>query len=108
MLPDLFGYWLTGQLATEQTIASTSQLLDVATRTWAVDVIDKLGIPRRLFDFEVVPAGTRGGSAARPSRGSTVDGRRARHRLGRRRGAGRGADVRLHLRRVRGRWSGWS
>ena len=24
MLPDLFGYWLTGRLATEQTIASTS------------------------------------------------------------------------------------
>jgi rhamnulokinase len=57
MLPDLFGYWLTGNLATEQTIASTSQLLDVATRRWAVDVIEKLGIPRRLFDFEVVPAG---------------------------------------------------
>jgi rhamnulokinase len=61
MLPDLFGYWLTGHLATEQTIASTSQLLDVATRTWALDVIDKLGIPRRLFDSDVVPTGTRVG-----------------------------------------------
>jgi rhamnulokinase len=61
MLPDLFGYWLTGELATEQTIASTSQLLDVTTRTWAFDVIDTLGIPRRLFDSDVVPAGTRVG-----------------------------------------------
>jgi len=59
MLPDLFGYWLTGHLATEQTIASTSQLLDVTTRTWAIDVIEKLGIPRRLFGSDVVPAGTR-------------------------------------------------
>ncbi|GIJ54293.1 rhamnulokinase [Virgisporangium aurantiacum] len=62
MLPDLFGFWLTGHLATEQTIASTSQLLNVATRTWAIDVIDKLGIPRRLFDFDVVPAGVRVGT----------------------------------------------
>lgn len=62
MLPDLFGYWLTGQLAAEQTIASTSQLLDVSTRGWAIAVIDKLGIPRRLFDHEVVSAGTRVGS----------------------------------------------
>jgi rhamnulokinase len=58
MLPDLFGYWLTGELATEQTIASTSQLLDVTTRTWATGVIDRLGIPRRLFAGGVVPAGT--------------------------------------------------
>ncbi len=58
LLPDLFGYWLTGQLMTEQTIASTSQLLDVGTRTWATSVIDKLGIPQRLFDFDVVPPGT--------------------------------------------------
>lgn len=58
MLPDLFGYWLTGNLATEQTIASTSQLLDVSSRTWATGVIDRLGIPRRLFAGGVVPAGT--------------------------------------------------
>ena len=44
--PDLFGYWLTGRLATEQTIASTSQLLDVNTRSWATGVIEKLGIRR--------------------------------------------------------------
>ncbi|MDG6110101.1 rhamnulokinase [Dactylosporangium aurantiacum] len=61
MLPDLFGYWLTGDLATEQTIASTSQLLDVTSRTWATGVIDRLGIPRRLFAGGVVPAGTKVG-----------------------------------------------
>ena len=32
MLPDLFGYWLTGTLVTEQTIASTGQLFDVRQR----------------------------------------------------------------------------
>jgi rhamnulokinase len=62
MLPDLFGYWLTGRLVTEQTIASTSQLLDVVTRRWATGVIQALGIPGRLFDADVVPPGTRIGS----------------------------------------------
>ncbi|MDI6100780.1 rhamnulokinase family protein [Actinoplanes sp. NEAU-A12] len=62
MLPDLFGYWLSGRLATEQTIASTSQLLDVVTRRWATGVIDALGIPGRLFDADVVAPGTRVGS----------------------------------------------
>ena len=58
MLPDLFGYWLTGHLVTEQTIASTSQLLDVTTRRWATGVMDRLGIPTRLFAGEVVAPGT--------------------------------------------------
>ena len=31
LLPDLFGYWLTGEHATDQTIASTSQMLDAAS-----------------------------------------------------------------------------
>ncbi|MEV6491174.1 FGGY family carbohydrate kinase, partial [Actinoplanes sp. NPDC051633] len=62
MLPDLFGYWLSGRVATEQTIASTSQLLDVSTRRWATGVIEALGIPGRLFAADVVAPGTRVGS----------------------------------------------
>jgi len=62
MLPDLFGFWLSGELATEQTIASTSQLLDVVTRRWATGVIEALGIPGRLFDAGVVAPGTRVGA----------------------------------------------
>jgi rhamnulokinase len=62
MLPDLFGFWLSGGLVTEQTIASTSQLLDVGTRRWATGVIEALGIPGRLFGAEVVAPGTRVGS----------------------------------------------
>jgi rhamnulokinase len=59
MLPDLFGYWLSGRLVTEQTIASTSQLFDVVTRKWATGVIEALGIPARLFGTGVAPPGTR-------------------------------------------------
>lgn len=58
LLPSLFGYWLTGEHATDQTIASTSQLLDVSTRTWSFDIIEKLGVPARLFKNDVVLPGT--------------------------------------------------
>lgn len=55
--PDLLGYWLTGRMAVERTIASTSQLLDPRTGQWAWDVIDALGLPRRIFG-EIVAPGT--------------------------------------------------
>jgi rhamnulokinase len=62
MLPDLFGYWLSGRLVTEETIASTSQLLDIVTRRWATGVVEALGIPGRLFGTGVVSPGTRVGA----------------------------------------------
>lgn len=49
MIPDLFGYWLTGQTGTEVTNASTTQLLDVRSRTWAAGLAARLGIPSRLL-----------------------------------------------------------
>lgn len=48
-IPDLLNFWLTGELAVERTIASTSQLLDPRRGDWAWPVIDALGLPRRLF-----------------------------------------------------------
>jgi len=48
-ISDLLAYWLTGKKATERTIASTSQLYSPATKDWAWEVIDGLGIPRRIF-----------------------------------------------------------
>lgn len=56
-IPDLLGYWLSGRQAVERTIASTSQLVDPATGEWAWEVIDALGLPRRIFG-EIVPPGT--------------------------------------------------
>lgn len=49
LIPDLISYWLTGQIGAEATNASTTQLYDVSTRTWAVDLMERLGIPPRLF-----------------------------------------------------------
>jgi rhamnulokinase len=49
LIPDLLGYWLTGAAGAEITNASTTQLLDVRARTWATAVIDRVGIPQRIF-----------------------------------------------------------
>ncbi len=57
MMPDLFTYWLSGCLANELTIASTSQCFDPAARTWAVDLLGRLGLPTAIFG-EIVPPGT--------------------------------------------------
>ena len=51
MIPDLFGYWLTGNAdaGVEETNASTTGLYDVTGRSWARDLIDLLGFPGRIF-----------------------------------------------------------
>ena len=56
-VPDLLAYWLTGRKAVERTVASTSQLLDPRTGDWAWEVIDALGLPRKIFG-EIVAPGT--------------------------------------------------
>jgi rhamnulokinase len=49
MIPDLLSYWLTGEIGAEATNASTTQLYDVHTRSWSTDLMQRLGIPSRLF-----------------------------------------------------------
>ncbi|MFI7483359.1 rhamnulokinase family protein [Kocuria sp. M1R5S2] len=56
LIPDLIGYWLTGQQVTEATNASTTGLLDVRARQWDAELMDRLGVPRTLF-APVVPPG---------------------------------------------------
>jgi rhamnulokinase len=48
-LPDLLTYWLSGVMATEYTIASTSQMLDARTRRWSPEVFGALGVEMGLF-----------------------------------------------------------
>ena len=61
MLPDLLGFWLTGEEVAERTNASTTGLLDIATGAWNATLIDKMGFPRSLFPPLVDP-GSRIGS----------------------------------------------
>ncbi|MEU6787123.1 rhamnulokinase family protein [Nonomuraea angiospora] len=49
LIPDLIGYWLTGEVGAEVTNASTTGLLDVRTRSWAFPLIEQLGLPAGLF-----------------------------------------------------------
>jgi rhamnulokinase len=55
MMPDLFTYWLTGTAACEYTDASTTQLIDPRTRSWATSLMERLGIPSRLAPPLVEP-----------------------------------------------------
>ncbi len=62
LLPDLFGYKLTGRRVAEMTIASTTGLLDVETRTWSRATCDELwstyGLPLPRVLPELVEPGT--------------------------------------------------
>ncbi len=54
-IPDLLNYWLTGNLHCEYTNASTTQLIDAKTRSWATELMQQLGLPARLFQQLVEP-----------------------------------------------------
>ena len=56
-LPDLLNFWLTGRKVSEFSIATTSQCYDPRAGDWAYDMLEKLGIPTRMFG-EIVPSGT--------------------------------------------------
>ncbi len=45
MIPDLMGFLLTGERLSEYTIASTTELLDVRTREWSAEILEKIGFP---------------------------------------------------------------
>lgn len=59
-MPDLFSYYLTGIANNEYCIASTSELLDARKCDWNRPLIDKLGLPQRLFGEIVKPGTVRG------------------------------------------------
>ncbi len=54
-IPDLFHYWMTGIKANEYTDASTSQMIDAGTRTWARPLIRAFGIPEKILGTLVQP-----------------------------------------------------
>lgn len=56
-MPDLFNYWLTGQQACEFSNATTTQCYDPRARDWARPLLEKLGIPTRIFP-PIIPTGT--------------------------------------------------
>lgn len=49
LIPDLLGYWLTGERGTEVTNASTTGLLDPGRRDWDTALMRRVGIDPTLF-----------------------------------------------------------
>lgn len=49
MIPDYFNYLLTGVKETEYTNATTTQLVNPATKDWDMELIEKLGYKKSIF-----------------------------------------------------------
>jgi sugar (pentulose or hexulose) kinase len=60
-ISDLFNYWLTGSKTCEFTELTTTQLYNPTTGNWAMDLIEKVGIPTRILP-PIVQPGERIGS----------------------------------------------
>jgi rhamnulokinase len=56
LIPDLIGYWLTGEMVTERTNASTTGLLDVRTGEWDAELMARVELRPSLFT-DLVDAG---------------------------------------------------
>lgn len=61
LIPDLLNFWLTGEKASEHTIASTTQMLNAQTRQWDEGLLHQLGIPFH-FLTRIEAAGTERGT----------------------------------------------
>ena len=59
-IPDAIAYLLTGEVVTEYTIASTSQMVDPRTRQWDADILGMLGLTPENFGRMTMPSETIG------------------------------------------------
>jgi rhamnulokinase/L-fuculokinase len=55
LMPDLFNYLLTGERHAEHTIASTTQMLNLNSKTWNNPLLKKLGLPQDILPEPIVP-----------------------------------------------------
>ena len=60
-IPDLFNFWLSGEITNEFTNATTTQCFDPRKRDWATPILDAFEIPVHLFK-PVTDPGTRIGT----------------------------------------------
>jgi sugar (pentulose or hexulose) kinase len=68
LIPDLLAYWLTGSVGAEVTNASTTALLNVASRSWATGIMKRAGIRPELFPRLRQPGDVIGPVTALPGR----------------------------------------
>jgi rhamnulokinase len=60
MIPDLVHWLLTGEASNERTNASTSQCFDPRSGDWAFPMLERFGLPRRVFGPIATPGTTLG------------------------------------------------
>ncbi len=58
LMPDLLNYLLTGEQAAEFSIASTTGLMNIKTRSWDKELMEAIGLPPEKL-LPIIPAGTR-------------------------------------------------
>ena len=49
MMPEYLNYRLTGKIVHEYTDSSTTSLIDAAKKDWDFELIERLGLPKRIF-----------------------------------------------------------
>src|SRR5262245_25818602 len=54
-IPDILNYWLTGELRAEYTSATTTQMIDATSRSWALELLRAIDIPTRLLPDLIEP-----------------------------------------------------
>ena len=60
-IPDLFNYWLSGEITNEFTNSTTTQCFDPRKRDWTIPVLEAMNIPAHLFG-PVTDSGTQVGT----------------------------------------------
>lgn len=55
MVPDYFNFLLTGIKSNEYTNATTTGLVNAKTKNWDYELIEKLGLPAKIFSDVVMP-----------------------------------------------------
>jgi len=58
-MPDLLNFWLTGETVCEFSEATTTQFYDPREKTWARELLQRLGLPTHFLVDEIVPPGTK-------------------------------------------------
>ena len=61
MVPEYLNFVLTGKMANEYTNATTGNLVNARTKDWDWEIIDRLGLPRRIFGKLEMPGTVLGG-----------------------------------------------
>lgn len=49
LIPDLLGFWLTGETGAERTNASTTQFYGARSHEWSTGLLDRLGLPTGIL-----------------------------------------------------------